>query len=83
MAIMLMLSACGENAVEDTKKPVADLGEKKEVEGQTYNFKLAHIAPPDHIWNETAEKFAEELDDTFRWSYEDGSVSWWSIRWRT
>src|SRR5690606_15964308 len=30
--------------------------------GETYKFKLAHIAPPDHIWNETAEKFAEELE---------------------
>ena len=62
MGIMLLLSACGEKAVEDNKKPVVDLGEKKEVEGPSYNFKLAHIAPPTHIWNQTAEKFAEELD---------------------
>lgn len=29
---------------------------------KTYNFKLAHITPPSHMWHKAAEKFAEELD---------------------
>ena len=29
----------------------------------TYEFKLGHIAPPDHIWNEAAKKLAEELEE--------------------
>jgi tripartite ATP-independent transporter DctP family solute receptor len=28
----------------------------------TYNFKLAHITPTDHMWHKAAEKFKEELD---------------------
>ncbi|KAA0966287.1 TRAP transporter substrate-binding protein [Sporosarcina sp. ANT_H38] len=58
MAIMLVLSACG----EESTKTGEDSGDKKEVEGQTYKFKLAHIAPPDHIWNDAAKKFSEELE---------------------
>lgn len=54
LVLMLMLAACSG-------------GEDQTAEGSTgdgtYNFKLAHIAPPDHIWNETAKKFAEELDE--------------------
>lgn len=56
VAIMLVLGACGESKTEEKSS-----GEKK-TEGQTYNFKLAHIAPPTHIWNDAAKKFAEELD---------------------
>jgi len=70
MALMLVLAACGsdEKVEKDEKeddKVVETSGEaadKEEASGETYNFKLAHIAPPDHIWNETAEKFAEELE---------------------
>lgn len=75
MTMLLVLSACGgedekDSAVEkdDPSDKVEVDGEKvteepKEPEGQTYDFKLAHIAPPDHIWNETAQKFAEELEE--------------------
>ncbi|TQR19599.1 TRAP transporter substrate-binding protein [Psychrobacillus vulpis] len=56
MAIILVLGACDESNAS------GDSGEQKEAEGKTYNFKLAHIAPPDHIWNEAAKKFAEELE---------------------
>lgn len=55
----LFLSACG----KDSDEAKADNPGKEGEAGQTYNFKLAHIAPPDHIWNETAQKFAEELEE--------------------
>ena len=58
LAIMLVLSACG----DDTDKATGDKDNGKASEGQTYKFKLAHIAPPDHIWNDAAKKFAEELE---------------------
>ena len=29
---------------------------------KTYNFKLAHITPPTHMWHKGAEKFKEELE---------------------
>ncbi len=58
MAIMLVLGACSES----DSKTSEDSGGKKDAEGQTYNFKLAHIAPPTHIWNDAAKKFAEELE---------------------
>ena len=58
---MLILSACGNGVT-----PAAE-GDDPEEEGttstETYSFKLAHIAPPDHIWNETAENFAKELEE--------------------
>ena len=50
----LVLSACG-----DDDSPAAEEGTSEE----TYSFKLAHIAPPDHIWNETAENFGKELEE--------------------
>lgn len=29
---------------------------------KTYNFKLAHITPPTHMWHKAAEQFKEELE---------------------
>lgn len=57
MVILIVLAACGADEKD------GEAGESKDVKGETYKFKLAHIAPPDHIWNETAEKFAEELEE--------------------
>ena len=56
LAGVLLLSACSEGNAD------AETGSTTKEEGKTYNFKLAHIAPPDHIWNEAAKKFAEELE---------------------
>ncbi|WP_404455019.1 TRAP transporter substrate-binding protein [Virgibacillus necropolis] len=55
MALMLVLGACssGEEAG----------GKQKEDGAKEYNFKLAHIAPQNHIWNDAAKKFAEELEE--------------------
>lgn len=50
---MLIAGACSKDSAPATEV---------EASGKTYDFKLAHIAPPTHIWNETAEKFAEELE---------------------
>jgi len=50
-AILLLTTACGgsnEKAAEEAEA--------------TYTFKLAHIAPPDHSFNDAAEKFKEELE---------------------
>ena len=58
IVMMLVLSACMKRNSET--KPVS--GELENSKGQTYNFKLAHIAPPTHIWNDAAIKFAEELE---------------------
>jgi len=58
----LFLSACGDDGDEAKAKETDKAGSSGDA-GQTYNFKLAHIAPPDHIWNETAKKFAEELEE--------------------
>lgn len=59
LVMMLVLSACTESEGGETK---AVSGDAKS-EAQTYDFKLAHIAPPDHIWNDAAKKFAEELEE--------------------
>jgi len=58
MILMLVLGACSENTVQTSADPEVD----KEASGEKYKFKLAHIAPPDHIWNDAAKKFAEELE---------------------
>lgn len=58
---VLVLSACGsgDGGSEEASGSSSD-GDGGE---QTYEFKLGHIAPPDHIWNEAAQKLAEELED--------------------
>lgn len=58
LIVMLVLGACSEDKIQTSADP--EVG--KEGSGKTYNFKLAHIAPPDHIWNDAAKKFAEELE---------------------
>src|SRR5699024_8592417 len=57
--------ACGKENTEDATKGNTDAEsvENGSGDGGSYNFKLGHIAPPEHIWNETAEKLAEELEE--------------------
>lgn len=57
--LMFVLAACGGNndASSNNKK---DSGSADDA---TYEFKLGHIAPPDHIWNDAAQKFADELNE--------------------
>ncbi|MCP3740214.1 TRAP transporter substrate-binding protein [Rossellomorea sp. BNER] len=51
-----VLAACGSGKAETS-------GSSGEGEtGKTYNFKLAHITPPSHMWHKGAEKFKEELE---------------------
>src|SRR5699024_3776706 len=61
----LLLAACGGNEAEEGSAE-AD-SEPAETggggDGETYEFKLGHIAPPDHIFNEAGEKLAEELEE--------------------
>jgi tripartite ATP-independent transporter DctP family solute receptor len=49
-----ILAACGSNDAE-TSGDGAD--------GKTYNFKLAHITPPSHMWHKGAERFKKELEE--------------------
>lgn len=56
---VMVLSACGSGGGD--KEEAAAVGGR---DGEkTYNFKLGHIAPPDHIWNEAAQKLADELEE--------------------
>lgn len=61
----LLLAACGGNEAEEGSAE-AD-SEQAETggggDGETYEFKLGHIAPPDHIFNEAGEKLAKELEE--------------------
>lgn len=50
-ALVLTIAACG-----------GDTASKSD-SSETYNFKLAHITPTDHMWNKAAEKFKEELEN--------------------
>src|SRR5690625_6889402 len=56
----VLLVACGGGSEKGSAESNGSSGSG---EGETYEFKLGHIAPPDHIWNETAEKLAEELEE--------------------
>ena len=58
LILMLVLGACSESKIQTSANPEAG----KDSSGEKYEFKLAHIAPPDHIWNDAAKKFAEELE---------------------
>lgn len=55
-----ILTACTGDDVEEGS---VDANVAQGGEGETYEFKLGHIAPPDHIWNEAAKKLAEELEE--------------------
>lgn len=57
-ALVLATAACSQNTTSEPKGS----NEPKTEEGKTYNFKLAHITPTDHMWHKAAEKFKEELD---------------------
>lgn len=50
IAILTLITGCGGSS------KTGDEGEAK------YTFKIAHIAPPDHSFNDAAEKFKEELE---------------------
>lgn len=56
----MFLVACGGG---DSEEEGSSEAENKDTEGETYEFKLGHIAPPDHIWNQAAENLAEELEE--------------------
>src|SRR5699024_849844 len=65
---ILLLVACGDsedsNADTDGATESGDsTNSVKTGDGETYEFKLGHIAPPDHIWNQAAENLAEELEE--------------------
>ncbi|GIN89384.1 C4-dicarboxylate ABC transporter [Siminovitchia terrae] len=57
IVVLMFLAACGSGESKKASSASGEGGEK------TYKFKLGHIAPPDHIWNEAAEKLAEELEE--------------------
>jgi len=62
----MLLVACGggDDTTEGDTNTDTDAETSTEgSDGDTYEFKLGHIAPPDHIWNEAAEKLAEELEE--------------------
>src|SRR5699024_7212714 len=53
------LAACGGGESDKNTNE----GTNSNTEGATYELKLGHIAPPDHIWNDAAQKLVEELDE--------------------
>lgn len=60
----LLLVACGGGNSEDSSAETGgSKGSGDTDSGDTYEFKLGHIAPPDHIWNQAAQKLAEELEE--------------------
>jgi|SRR5690625_1503308 len=73
LLIVLLLAACSGESTETSSTDETESDEattettedeaEADADGETYEFKLGHIAPPDHIWNETAEKLAEELEE--------------------
>lgn len=68
---VLVLAACGNGDSGDD----GDAGDNADTEdnaeagteaangSEEYEFRLGHIAPDDHIWNEGAKKLAEELEE--------------------
>ncbi|KON88717.1 C4-dicarboxylate ABC transporter substrate-binding protein [Sporosarcina globispora] len=52
--MVLATAACSGN--------VSVKSSSKSEQGASYNFKLAHITPTDHMWHKAAEKFKEELE---------------------
>lgn len=58
LLVSMILVACGGDVLE-TGGTDGSGGN----EGETYQFKLGHIAPPDHIFNDAAEKLAEKLEE--------------------
>lgn len=71
LLLALVIVACGAEETtsdepeeaETEEQTTEEESEDAQADGETYDFKLGHIAPPDHIWNETAEKLAEELEE--------------------
>jgi len=62
----ILLVACGGGSEESSadSDDSTDTEDSEETgDGETYEFKLGHIAPPDHIWNQAAENLAEELEE--------------------
>lgn len=63
---MLLTTACGggasSTAPASAPAPAAGAAGGDAASKPTYNFKLAHITPPTHMWHLAAEKFKEELD---------------------
>jgi len=55
LAATLVLSACGGQKGETQ-------GAGDHEAGKTYEFKLVHVVQPTHVWNKTAEKLKEELE---------------------
>jgi tripartite ATP-independent transporter DctP family solute receptor len=58
-ALFLFSAACGggTNEANTGKTETPKTNEKA-----SYSFKLAHLAPPSHMWHLAAEKFKEELE---------------------
>lgn len=65
---VLVLAACGngdsgdDGEMEDNAETEDSAEASSNDEGEEYEFRLGHIAPDDHIWNEGAKKLAEELE---------------------
>ncbi len=56
----ILVTACSSG--QENSSPVnSQTGETNESSAKTYTFKLSHVTPPSHGWNQTAEKFNEEL----------------------
>lgn len=70
LAMFALVACSGDDAEESSAEDTdADADTSTEeaaegtAEGETYEFKLGHIAPPDHVFNDTAVKLGEELEE--------------------
>jgi tripartite ATP-independent transporter DctP family solute receptor len=66
-SMMLITAACGgggatTSSTGSTAPAATTSGGGDAAAKPTYNFKLAHITPPTHMWHIAAEKFRDELD---------------------
>ncbi|WP_134704255.1 TRAP transporter substrate-binding protein [Ammoniphilus sp. YIM 78166] len=58
----MVLTACGGGGSQESSNAATPAANQTEVNKPTYNFKLAHITPTDHMWHLAAEKFKSELE---------------------
>lgn len=63
-ALVLTTAACGGSTTSQSNSEGGESTTQpsNSADGETYEFKLAHITPTDHMWHKAAEKFKEELE---------------------
>ncbi|WP_368503116.1 TRAP transporter substrate-binding protein [Alkalihalophilus sp. As8PL] len=60
-ALLMMLAACGGSDTETTANGTDT--DESGASGETINWRMGHLAAEDHIWHQTAERFAELVSE--------------------